>query len=72
MQRLRVNGKTMDAVKTMEDVDTTVTNPIIFVEEDGVHNTTGIDTDAVVVDSTVILHITFGHTEFFPIRAKSE
>ena len=42
LQRLRVHVKTMEAVKTMDDVDTTVTNPIIAVKDYAVHNTTGI------------------------------
>ena len=57
--------KTMEAVKTMEDMDTTATNPIIAVEEDAVHNTTGIGAEAVVVKSTVILLINV------PIQAKA-
>ena len=56
LQRLRVQ------VKTMEDMYTTVTNPIIVVKEDVVHNTTRIFAEAVVVLATVILHITVGHT----------
>ena len=58
MHSLRVHVKTMEAVKTIEDVDTTVTNPIIVVEEDTVHNTIVIGEEAVVVVQTVILHIT--------------
>ena len=46
----------------MEDMDTTVTNSIIAVEEDTVHNTTGIGATEVVLEATVLLHITFGHT----------
>ena len=55
----------------MEDVDTTSTNPIISVDKDAAQNTTGIGAEAVVVDPTVILHITIGHTECVPIRAKT-
>ena len=62
LQRLRLHVNTMEVVKTMEDEDTTVTNQIIAVEEDTVHNTTRIGTEAAVVNSTVILHITVGHT----------
>ena len=62
LQRLRVHVKTMYEVKTMEDMDTTVTNSIIAVEEDTVHNTTGIGATEVVLEATVLLHITFGHT----------
>ena len=36
------------------------------------HNTTGIETEDVVVEATVISHITVGHTEWVPIRAKTE
>ena len=55
-------------INTMEDMNTTVTNPIIVVKENAVHNTTGIGADSVVVETTVILHITVGHTECVPIR----
>ena len=55
--------KTMDDTKMMENVDTTETNLVIAVEEDAAHKTTGIGAEAVVVDQTVILHITIGHTE---------
>ena len=61
----------MGSIKTMEDVDTTVTNPIISVEEDAVHNKTEIGAEVVVVEATVILNITVVHTEFVPIRAKT-
>ena len=71
LQRLRVNVTTMEAAKTMEDEDTAVTNKIIAVKKDEVHNTTGIGAEAVVVESTVIVHITVGHTECVPIRAKT-
>ena len=60
--------KTVEAVKTMEYTDTTVTNPIITVKEDAVQNTTGVVAEAVVVEATVILHITVGHMECVPIR----
>ena len=43
-------------------MDATVTNTIIGVEEDAVNNTIGIGAEAVVVVSTLILHITVGHT----------
>ena len=49
LQCLRVHVKTMEAVKTMDDVDTTVTNPIIAVKDYAVHNTTGIGAYEVVV-----------------------
>ena len=68
LQRLRVHIKNMEAVKTMEDEDTTVTNQIIAVEEDAVHNTMGIGAEAEVVESTGILHINVGHTECVTIR----
>ena len=51
----------------MEYKDTTVTNQIIAVEEDAVQNTTVIGTETVVVESTLILHITVEHTECVPI-----
>ena len=44
------NVKTMEATKIME------------VKEDAAHKTTGISGEAVVVEPTVILHITVGHT----------
>ena len=53
------NAKTMEATKIME------------VKEDAAHKTTGISGEAVVVETTVILHITVGHTEFLPIRVKT-
>ena len=52
----------IEATIIIEDVDTTATNPVITVEEDVAHKTTGIGTEAVVVEPTVILHITAGHT----------
>ena len=68
LQCLRVHIKTMGSIKTMEDVDTTVTNPIIAVKEDVVHNTTGIGVEAMVVMTIVILLVTVGHTECVPIQ----
>ena len=47
--------------KIMKDVDVTATNPVPAVEEDAVHRTTGIGAEAVVLEPTVILHITVGH-----------
>ena len=58
----------MAHVKTTEDVDITATNPVTAVEEDADHKTTGFGVEAVVVDPTVILHITVGHTECVSIR----
>ena len=55
----------------MEDVDTTETNPVIASKEDAAHKTTGIGAEVVVVEPTVILHITIGHTECVPIREKT-
>ena len=57
----------MESGRTTEDEDTTVTNKIIAVEDDALHNTTGIGTEALVVKSTVILKITVGHTDCVPI-----
>ena len=34
--------KTMEYAQIMEDVDTMATNPVITVEEDAAHKTTGI------------------------------
>ena len=68
LQHLRMHVKTMEAVKNMEDEDTTVTNQINAVEEEAVQNTTVIGLEDVVVKSTVILHITVGNTECVPIR----
>ena len=55
----------------MEDVHTTATNPVIAVEDDTVHKTTGIGAEAIVVNPTLILHITVGHTECVPIPTKT-
>ena len=63
--------KTMEADNIMEDVDTTETNTVIVVEEDATQKTTGIGAGAVVVEPTVILHITVGHMECVTIRAKN-
>ena len=71
LQRPIVHVKTMEASKIMEDVDTTATNPVSAFEEDVAHKTTGIGTEAVVVEPTVILHITDGHTECVPIQIKT-
>ena len=60
----------MAQARNMEDVDITATNPVTAVEEDAKHKTTGIDTEAVVVEPTLILHNTVGHTECVPTRAK--
>ena len=57
---------TMVSIKTMEDVDITAINPVTTVEEDTEHKITGIGVEAVVVDSTATLHITFVHTECVP------
>ena len=65
------NVKTMRAAKIMEDVDTMSTNPVIAVEEDAAHKKTGIGADAVVVEPTVILHITVGHMKCLPIWVKN-
>ena len=63
--------KTMEAANIMEDVDTTATSPVTVVEKDVSHKTTGIGAEAVVVEPTVILHITVGHTECVPIRVNT-
>ena len=63
--------KTMGVAKTIEEVDITATNPVTAVKEDEEYKTTGIGADAVVVEPTVILHITFGHTENVPILANT-
>ena len=47
----------------MEDVDTTAINIVIAFKEDTAHKTTGIGVEAMVVEPTVILHITVEHTE---------
>ena len=59
--------KTMGAANTMEEVDITETNPVTVVEVDAENIPTGIGTVAVVVEPTVFLHITVGHTECVPI-----
>ena len=60
--------KTMGASKVMEDVYNAETNPVNAFEEDTAHKTTEIGAEAMVVEPTVILHITVGHTEFVTIR----
>ena len=57
--------------KSMEDVYITATNPVTVVEEDDEHKIMGIRADAMVVEPTVILHITVGHTECVPIRSNT-
>ena len=71
LQRPMAHVKTMEAANIMEDVDTTATNPVIMVEEDAAHKTTVIVVEAMVVDPTVILHITVVHTECVPIWSKT-
>ena len=61
----------MEDVKATEEVDTMVTNPIMVVNKDAVHNTTEIGAEAVVVKATGILHITVRHTDCVPIQAKT-
>ena len=68
LQRLRAHAHTMEAFKTREGVDTTVTNPIIAVEEDAVRNTTEISAEAMLIVATLILHINVGHMECVPIQ----
>ena len=51
----------------MEDVDITANNPVTAVEEDVQHKTMKILRDSVLVEPTVILHITVGHMECVPI-----
>ena len=58
--------KNMEYVKTMEDVDTMVTNPIIVVKENA-----ALGAEVVVAEATVILHITVEHTECVPIQEKT-
>ena len=53
---------TMGAAKITEDIYTTATNAVTGAEEDAVRKTTEIGAESVVVDPTVILHITVGHT----------
>ena len=48
-------------------MDTTATNPVTAVEEDAAHKTMEIGAEAMVVEPTVFLHITVGHTECVPI-----
>ena len=52
-------------------MDNTATNPVTVVKEDVEHKKTGIGAEAVVVEPTVILKITIGHTECVPIREKT-
>ena len=48
----------------MQDVDTKATNQVTPVKEDTVNKTAVIGAEDVVVDPTVILNITVGHTEY--------
>ena len=48
----------MEHAITMEDTDITETNPVTAFKEDADHKTTVIGAEAVVVEPTVILHIT--------------
>ena len=66
MQQTMEHVKTMETAKIMEYMDTMATNPVIAVREDAAHKTTGIGAEAMVVEPTVILHITAGHTECVP------
>ena len=52
----------------MENVDTTATNPVTAVKEEAGHKPAEIGVEVVVVEPTVILYITVGHTECVPIR----
>ena len=61
MQCHMAHVKTMGDSNIIEDVDITSTNPITTVKEDGVHKTTVIGAEAVVVDPTVFLQIIVGH-----------
>ena len=63
--------KTMEYAQIMEDVDTMATNPVITVEEDAAHKTTGLGAEAVVVNPTLILHITVRHTDCVPIQVNT-
>ena len=71
LQRPMSHVNTMDYTNIMEEVDTTATNTVIAVKDDAAHKTTVIGADAMVVEPTVILHITVGHTECVPIRANT-
>ena len=68
MQCYMEHIKTMSDSNIMEDVGITATNPVTTAEEYKVHKTTRIGAEAVVVETTVRLHITVGHTECVPIR----
>ena len=59
----------MAHARTVVDADTTATHPFTAVKEDAGHKTTGIGAESVAVETTVISHITVGHTECVPIRA---
>ena len=61
----------MGAAKTTKEVDITENNKVTAAEEDAEHKIMGIGAEAVVVEPTVILHITVGHTECVPIREKT-
>ena len=71
LQRPMAHVNTMEAANIMEEVYTAATNPVMAVKEDMAHKTTGIGAEIVVVDPTVLLHLTVGHTECVPIQAKT-
>ena len=52
----------MAHASNMEHVDITATNTVTAVKEDAEHKTTEIGAEAVVVEPTVTLHVTVGHT----------
>ena len=60
----------MEHVRTMVDADITATHPVTVVEVDAGHKTLVIGAGGASVEPTVISHITVGHTEYVPIRAK--
>ena len=72
MQCHMAHFNTMGDSKTIEDVVITATNTDTVVQDYTEHKTAGIGAEAVVVEPTVILHITVGHTECVPIRSNIE
>ena len=71
MQCHMANVKNIGATTIMEDVDITATNQVTAVEEYAVHKKKIIGADAVMTETTIILHITVGHTECVLIRSKT-
>ena len=63
--------KTMGDANIIDDTDTKATNPVTAAEENAAQKTAETGAEDVVVEPTVILHITVGHTKCEPIRVNT-